>query len=111
MTEALIFDHVRTPRGRGKPDGSLHTASTLHLAATALKAIKDRNQLEPTRIDDVVMGCVDPVAETCGQRAHAGDVAAGFANRIDAAHDDVVDLGRFELVAVFDRLQRRRGEM
>ena len=39
MTEAIIYDHVRTPRGRGKPDGSLHTASTLHLAATALKAI------------------------------------------------------------------------
>ena len=49
MTEAFIYDHVRTPRGRGKPDGSLHTATTLHLAATALKAIKDRNHLEPDR--------------------------------------------------------------
>ena len=39
MTDALIYDHVRTPRGRGKPDGSLHTATTLHLAATALRAI------------------------------------------------------------------------
>ena len=47
MTEAFIYDHVRTPRGRGKPDGSLHTATTLHLAATALKAIKDRNHLDP----------------------------------------------------------------
>src|SRR5580692_3525458 len=46
MTEAIIYDHVRTPRGRGKPDGSLHTATTLHLAATALKAIKDRNHLD-----------------------------------------------------------------
>ncbi len=69
MTEAFIFDHVRTPRGRGKPDGSLHTASTLHLAATALKAIKDRNQLDPGRIDDVVMGCVDPVGEAGGDIA------------------------------------------
>ena len=51
------------------------------------------------------------VAEARGQRAHAGDVAAGLADRIDAAHDDVVDLGRFELVAVLDRLQRGRGEL
>ena len=43
MTEAFIYDHVRTPRGRGKPDGALHTATTLHLAATALRAIKERN--------------------------------------------------------------------
>jgi hypothetical protein len=39
MVDAFIYDHVRTPRGRGKPDGALHTASTLHLASTALKAI------------------------------------------------------------------------
>ena len=69
MTEALIFDHVRTPRGRGKADGSLHTASTLHLAATALRAIKDRNKLEPAQVDDVVMGCVDPVGEAGGDIA------------------------------------------
>src|ERR1700753_4291923 len=61
MTDAFIYDHVRTPRGRGKPDGSLHTASTLHLAATALKAIKDRNHLDPVAIDDVVMGFGDTV--------------------------------------------------
>ena len=46
MADAFIYDHVRTPRGRGKPDGALHTATTLHLAATALKAIKDRNELD-----------------------------------------------------------------
>ena len=66
MVDAFIYDHLRTPRGRGKPDGSLHTASTLHLAATALKAIKDRNQLDPLDVDDVVMGCVDPVGEAGG---------------------------------------------
>ena len=66
MTEAFIYDHVRTPRGRGKADGSLHTVTTLQLAATALKAIKDRNQLGEGEIDDVVMGCVDPVGEAGG---------------------------------------------
>ncbi len=82
MTEALIFDAVRTPRGRGKPDGSLYTASTLHLAATALKAIKDRNRLDPTQIDDVVMGCVDPVGEAGGDIARMGALAAGFGDSV-----------------------------
>ena len=82
MTDAYIYDHVRTPRGRGKPDGSLHTASTLHLAATALKAIKDRNQIEPTQVDDVVMGCVDPVGEAGGDIARMGALAAGFGDTV-----------------------------
>src|SRR5947209_8574042 len=82
MTDAFIYDHVRTPRGRGKPDGSLHTASTLRLAATALKAIKDRNHLDPRRIDDVVMGCVDPVGEAGGDIARMGALAAGFGDTV-----------------------------
>ena len=82
MTDAFIFDHVRTPRGRGKPDGSLHTASTLHLAATALKAVKDRNRLDPLDVDDVVMGCVDPVGEAGGDIARMGALAAGFGETV-----------------------------
>ena len=82
MAEALIYDHVRTPRGRGKPDGSLHTATTLHLAATALKAIKDRNHLEAGQVDDVVMGCVDPVGEAGGDIARMGALAAGFGDAV-----------------------------
>src|SRR5579864_4385223 len=82
MADAFIYDHVRTPRGRGKPDGSLHTASTLHLAATALKAIKDRNHLDPTQVDDVVMGCVDPVGEAGGDIARMGALAAGFGDTV-----------------------------
>ena len=82
MTDAFIFDHVRTPRGRGKPDGSLHTASTLHLAATALKAVKDRNHLDPLDVDDVVMGCVDPVGEAGGDIARMGALAAGFGDTV-----------------------------
>ncbi|MBV9289778.1 MAG: acetyl-CoA C-acetyltransferase [Hyphomicrobiales bacterium] len=82
MTEAYIFDHVRTPRGRGKPDGALHTATTLRLAAAALKAIKDRNRLEPGEVDDVVMGSVDPVGEAGGDIARMGALAAGFGDSV-----------------------------
>ena len=82
MTDAFIFDHVRTPRGRGKPDGSLHTATTLRLAATALKAIKDRNHLDPLQVDDVVMGCVDPVGEAGSDIARMGALAAGFGDTV-----------------------------
>src|SRR5271154_4105030 len=82
MAEAYIYDHVRTPRGRGKPDGSLHSATTLQLAATALKSIKDRNQLQPGEIDDVVMGCVDPVGEAGGDIARMGALAAGLGEAV-----------------------------
>ncbi len=82
MADAFIYDHVRTPRGRGKPDGSLHTASTLHLAATALKAIKDRNAIKSGEIDDVVMGCVDAVGEAGGDIARMGALAAGLGHDV-----------------------------
>ncbi len=82
MADAFIYDHVRTPRGRGKPDGSLHTASTLHLAATALKAIKGRNHLDAGEIDDVVMGCVDPVGEAGGDIARAAALTADYGNHV-----------------------------
>jgi acetyl-CoA C-acetyltransferase len=82
MTDAFIYDHVRTPRGRGKPDGALHTATTLHLAATALAAIKDRNQLDTKLVDDVILGCVDPVGEAGGDIARAGALAAGYGDHV-----------------------------
>ncbi len=63
MADAYIYDAVRTPRGRGKPDGSLHEATALHLATTVLKAVRDRNGLDTSLVDDVVLGCVAPVGE------------------------------------------------
>ena len=60
MADAFIYDHVRTPRGRGKADGSLHEVPAVQLAATTLKAIRDRNGLDTGLVDDIVLGCVDP---------------------------------------------------
>jgi acetyl-CoA C-acetyltransferase len=78
MAEAFIYDAVRTPRGRGKPDGALHEVSTLQLAVTTLKALAERNGLDAGRIDDVVLGCVDPVGEAGGDIARAGALAADY---------------------------------
>ena len=82
MSDAYIYDAVRTPRGRGKADGSLHEVSTLGLAVTALKAIKDRNGLKGPEVDDVVLGCVDPVGEAGGDIARAGVIAAGYGDSV-----------------------------
>ena len=78
MADAYIFDHVRTPRGRGKPDGALHEVTALALAATPLRALKERNQLDPILVDDVVLGCVDPVGEAGGNIGRAAALVAGY---------------------------------
>ena len=69
---------MRTPRGRGKPDGSLHEVTASTLAAQTLSAITDRNDLDPTLVDDVVLGCVDPVGEAGGDIARMAALAAGL---------------------------------
>ena len=78
MADAFIYDAVRTPRGRGKPDGSLHQVSTLGLAVTALDALAKRNTLDTKLVDDVVLGNVDPVGEAGGDIARAAALAAGY---------------------------------
>src|SRR6266850_279394 len=82
MSDAFIYDHVRTPRGRGKADGSLHEVTALNLATQALAALKERNQLEPALVDDVVLGCVDPVGEAGGDIARAAALTAGYGNGV-----------------------------
>ena len=82
MAEAFIYDHVRTPRGRGKSDGSLHEVTALRLAETALRAIKDRNKLDTHLVDDVVLGCVDPVGEAGGDIARAAALVADYGNHV-----------------------------
>ncbi|WP_439528282.1 acetyl-CoA C-acetyltransferase [Pannonibacter sp.] len=82
MPEAYVFDHVRTPRGRGKKDGSLHEVTAVRLAAVALEAIRDRNELDTRLVDDVILGCVDPVGEAGGDVARAAVFAAGYDNSV-----------------------------
>ncbi len=107
MHDAFIYDTVRTPRGRGKADGSLHEVTALNLAAQALGAIKDRNKLDPAQIDDVVMGCVDPVGEAGGDIARAAALVAGLGdsvpgiqiNRFCASGLDAVNFAAAEIMS------------
>jgi acetyl-CoA C-acetyltransferase len=78
MAEAYIYDHVRTPRGKGKSDGSLHEVTALALATAPLKAIKDRNNLETGSVDDVILGVVDPVGEAGGDISRFAALQAGL---------------------------------
>jgi acetyl-CoA C-acetyltransferase len=73
---------VRTPRGRGKADGSLHEVTALNLAAQTLAAVRDRNKLDSTQIDDVIIGCVDPVGEAGGNIARAAALVAGLGDGV-----------------------------
>jgi acetyl-CoA C-acetyltransferase len=82
MADAFIYDAVRTPRGRGKADGALHEVTALNLASQALTAIKERNNLTPEMVDDVVLGCVDPVGEAGGDIARASALVAGLGDQV-----------------------------
>jgi len=82
MPDAFIYDHVRTPRGRGKVDGALHEVTALNLASQALGAIKGRNNLDTTLVDDVVMGVVDPVGEAAADIARTAALVAGYGDSV-----------------------------
>jgi acetyl-CoA C-acetyltransferase len=79
MPEAYIFDAVRTPRGRGKTDGSLHEITPLSLATQVLEAVRDRNALDTEWVDDVVMGCVSPVGDQGADIARTAVLMADYA--------------------------------
>lgn len=106
MAEAFIYDAVRTPRGRGKPDGSLHEVPAVDLAVTALNAVRRRNDLDPALVEDVVLGCVDPVGEAGGDIARASALKAGFGkevpgiqiNRFCASGLDAVNLAAAQVM-------------
>src|SRR5258707_6355754 len=82
MADAFIYDHVRTPRGRGKADGALHEVTALNLATQAPAAVRERNKLDPALVDDVVLGCVDPVGEAGGDSARVAALTAGYGNGV-----------------------------
>ncbi|MET9230607.1 acetyl-CoA C-acetyltransferase [Lentzea sp. NPDC003310] len=80
MSEALIFDAVRTPRGKGKR-GSLHSVKPVELAAGVLRALSERNSLDTSAVDDVVLGVVSPLGEQGGDIARTAVLAAGWDQR------------------------------
>ncbi len=78
---AYIFDAVRTPRGKGRPDGALHEITALSLAAQMLQAVRDRNGLDTALVDDVILGCVMPVGEQGSDIARVAAIVAGYDER------------------------------
>ena len=82
MSDAYIFDAVRTPRGKGKKDGSLHQASPVWLLRTLLQALQQRNGLDTALVDDVVLGCVTPVGEQGADIARTAVLDAEWAQTV-----------------------------
>ena len=78
MSDAFIFDAVRTPRGKGKKDGSLHQITPVHLVGNLLNALQQRNDLDTSQVDDVVLGCVTPVGEQGADIARTAVHYAGW---------------------------------
>ena len=84
-TEALIFDAVRTPRGKGRSDGSLNEIKPVDLAAQVLEAVRDRNGVDTALVDDVLLGYVSPVGEQGGDIAVAAAARANFDQTVGGA--------------------------
>jgi len=82
MTEAFIYDHVRSPRGRGKTGGSLNPITPINLATQVLSALRDRNELDTSIVDDVILGCVTPIGEQGANIARVANINANFAESV-----------------------------
>jgi len=76
--DAFIYDHVRTPRGKGKSDGKLHEVTAVNLASQTLAALRDRSSLDTRLVEDVVLGCVAPVGEQGSNIARIAVMMAGY---------------------------------
>jgi acetyl-CoA C-acetyltransferase len=82
MTECFVYDTVRTPRGKGRKDGSLHEVTALELGSQVLRNIRDRNNLDTSKVDDVIFGCVDPVGEQGSNIARIAVLNADYAESV-----------------------------
>jgi len=82
MTEAYIFDHVRSPRGRGKMGGGLNAITPINLTTQVLTALRDRNELDTSILDDVILGCVTPVGEQGANIARVAAINANYAQSV-----------------------------
>jgi acetyl-CoA C-acetyltransferase len=107
MPDAFIYDHVRTPRGKGKADGALHEVTAIELGTQAMRAIRTRNNLDPILVEDVIMGCVDPVGEAGADIARTVALKAGYGqsvpgvqiNRFCASGLDAVNLAAAQVMS------------
>ena len=112
MSDAYIYDAVRTPRGRGKKDGSLHEVPAVRLGAKVLEAVRDRNGLDTSQVDDIIFGCVDPVGEAGSVIPRSAAFEAGYAmsapgmqiSRFCASGLDAVNLGAAKIVQGADEM-------
>ncbi|WP_151840141.1 acetyl-CoA C-acetyltransferase [Acinetobacter soli] len=82
MSEAYIIDAIRTPRGKGKKDGSLYEVKPITLLTTLLNELKERHQLDTAKVDDIVLGCVTPVGDQGGDIAKTAAIAAGWSDDV-----------------------------
>ena len=112
MSDAYVYDAVRTPRGRGKKDGSLHEVPAVRLGAKVLEAIRDRNGLDTSLVDDIIFGCVDPVGEAGSVIPRSAAFEAGYAmsapgmqiSRFCASGLDAVNLGAAKIAQGSDEI-------
>lgn len=112
MTEAFIYDALRTPRGRGKPDGALYSVKPVDLVAGLLKELQVRNHLDTHHVDDIVLGCVTPIGDQGADIAKTAALVADWAvsvagvqiNRFCASGLEAVNLGAMKLRSGFEDL-------
>jgi acetyl-CoA C-acetyltransferase len=110
MSEAYVYDAVRTPRGRGKKDGSLHEVPAVRLGAKVLEAVRDRNGLDTSQVDDIIFGCVDPVGEAGSVIPRSSAFEAGYdmkapgiqLSRFCASGLDAINLGAAKIAGGSD---------
>ncbi|MBH9437858.1 acetyl-CoA C-acetyltransferase [Pseudomonas aeruginosa] len=112
MTDAFIYDAVRTPRGKGKKDGALHSVKPVNLMAGLLRAVQRRNDLDTTQVDDIVLGCVTPVGDQGADIAKPAALVADWdaqvagvqINRFCASGLEAVNLGAMKVRSGFEDL-------
>ncbi|AZE62737.1 MULTISPECIES: acetyl-CoA C-acetyltransferase [Pseudomonas fluorescens group] len=112
MTQALIFDAIRTPRGKGKADGALHSVKPVNLVAGLLTALAQRSDLDTRQVDDIVLGCVTPVGDQGADIAKTAALVADWdisvagvqINRFCASGLEAVNLGAMKVRSGFEDL-------
>ncbi|HQS70955.1 MAG: acetyl-CoA acetyltransferase [Novosphingobium sp. 28-62-57] len=100
MRDIFIYDHVRTPRGRGKPDGALHEATPVELVRQLLVALKERNALPDDSLDELVLGTVSAAGEQGATLSRIAPILAGFSDRAAGLHINRACASALEAVSI-----------